>query len=187
MLQKGFTLLRICLLWATTLRHGVIGSTFRRRALPTSSGFSKFLEDWRIKDESCRFVRNVAVRLLHQAASFHYVTLVLLPSNENSLGHSVRSVQPPFQGVSGVKRPEIEADHSPLHLAPRLRMSGVIPTLHLVSMACTVTLLLTNLIRFIASLMLAREGHGRGVVLNDSGNYSTSCVNVQVLCILPLE
>jgi hypothetical protein len=65
-----------------------------------------------------------------------------------------------------VKRPEIEVDHSPL-VVPRLRMSGVIPTLHPVSMACTVTVLLTNLIRFIASL----EVHSRGLVLNDSGNY----------------
>jgi len=66
----------------------------------------------------------------------------------------------------------MEAYHSPLHLVPSLRMSGVIPTLHLVSMAFTVILLLTNLIRFVASLMLAREGHGRGAVLNDSGNYT---------------
>jgi len=63
----------------------------------------------------------------------------------------------------------MKADQSPLHLVPSLRMSGVIPTLHLVSMVCTVILLLTN---FVASLMLAREGHGRGVVLNDSGNYT---------------
>ena len=47
-------------------------------------------------------------------------------------------------------------------------MSGAIPTLHIVYMACTGTLLLTNLMRFIASW----EGRGRGVVLNDSGNYT---------------
>jgi len=52
------------------------------------------------------------------------------PSNENSLGHSVRSVQPPFQGVSGVKRPEIEADHSPVHLAPRWSHTYTSPCLH---------------------------------------------------------
>jgi hypothetical protein len=47
-------------------------------------------------------------------------------------------------------------------------MSGAIPTLHVVSMACTGTLLPTDLLRFVASW----EGHGRDVVLNESGNYT---------------